>query len=282
MKRVIIALLLFFSLSTIEAQSIGVRAGWNLAKFDGPLETHDTFKLNNGFHFGINYGYKFSPKFMVRSELLYNQVGTKHIYNGSSYYLIYTSDKTVFEKGKKTINLEITNSYVSFPFSAVWSPNKKIELFGGASANLLVSSSGRGTMRFESDANPSNIVFRQALDYRYYNDDPKSASDGNSAVVKIRVDGEIVTLPKSIGAYYQNDAKIANQYKWYNFTTFAGANYFLNKGFYVGVRYEYGLTDISNDKMDVSQASLNEDFSFIKRKDKDRQITWQLSLGFKF
>lgn len=282
MKRSIVALLIIVSIGYINAQSIGVRAGWNLSKFDGPLETHETFKLNNGFHFGVNYGYKFSPKFMLRTELLYNQVGTKHNYDGASYYLIYTSDKTVYEKGKKTINLEITNSYVSLPISAVLSPTKKIEIFGGCSTNFLVSSSGRGTLRFESDANPGNIVFRQALDYRFYNDDAKTASSGNLSTIKIRVDGKIVDLPKSVGAYYQTDARPASQYKWYNFNVFGGANYFLNKGFYVGARYEYGLTDISNDIMDVSQEVLNDNYSFVKRKDKDRQLTWQLSVGFRF
>jgi hypothetical protein len=219
---------------------------------------------------------------MLRTELLYNQVGTKQIYDGPSYYLIYTPSKTVFEKGKKTINLEITNSYISLPLSAVWSPSRKFELFGGISLNLLASSSGRGTMRFESDAYPKDIVFRQALDYRYYQDEAKSASLGSSTVIKIRVDGEIVTLPKTLGAYYQTDAKTANQYKWYNFSTFGGVNYFLNKGFYFGARYEYGLTDISNEKMDYSQEKLNDNYSFIKRKDKDKQITWQLSVGFRF
>lgn len=282
MKRIIVAMILVLGFFNSNAQSIGVRAGWNFGKFSGPLEQNESFKYNSGFHFGINYGYKFSNKFMIRTELLYNQVGVKQQYDGSSYYLIYTSDKTVFEKGKKTLNLEITNSYISLPLSAVWSPTKKIELFGGFSANLLASSSGRGTMRFESDANPKDIVFRQALDYRYYKDEPKSAASGNLGVVRIRVDGAIVELPRSLGAYYQTDAKIANQYRWYNFSTFGGMNYFLNKGFYVGARYEYGLTDITNNKMDHSQAALNDNFSFIKRQDKDRQITWQLSVGFRF
>lgn len=282
MRSIAILIIVVAGLFNLHSQSVGVRAGWNLSKFDGPLETHDTFKLNNGFHFGINYGYKFSNKFMLRTELLYNQVGSKQIYNGPSYYLIYTADKTVYEKGKKTINLEITNSYISLPVSGVWSPSPKFEIFGGVSANFLASSGGRGTLRFESDANPDNIVFRQALDYRYYNDEAKTPSSGNLSVIKIRVDGKIVELPKSIGAYYQTDAKVANQYKWYNFNTFAGFNYFLNRGFYAGVRYEYGLTDVTNDKMDHSQENLNENYSFIKRKDKDRQITWQLSVGFRF
>lgn len=266
----------------LSAQAIGVRAGWNFNKFDGPLEAAESFGFANGIHFGINYGYKLSNKLMIGAELLYNQAGSKHRYDstGQSYYLLYTSSKTVFEKGKRLLNLEISNSYISLPITAIFKLSRKFEIFGGLSPNFLVNPTGRGQVRFESYDHPNQILFREALDYRYFQDVAKGA--GNLGFARIIVDEKIVNIPKSIGAYYQYDVKDGNTFNWFSLSAIGGINYFINKGFYTGLRLERGLTDLTNDRMDVSLEKLNDDFSFIKRADKDIQLTYQISLGFRF
>ncbi|MBK8701473.1 MAG: outer membrane beta-barrel protein [Saprospiraceae bacterium] len=278
--RLTLACLLFYVLAY--SQSIGVRAGWNFNTFSGPLEANESYGSTNGIHFGINYGYKLSNIFMVRGELLYNQTGTKHKYDGSSYYQIYTAEKTVYERGRRLLDLEISTSYVSLPLTAVVQLGKKIEVFGGFSPNFLVNPSGRGTVRFYSDLHPTEIVFKQALDYSYYNDKALGSSTTNSGLLRIIVDGEVVTMPKIVGAYYQNDVKNGSRFNWFNLSALGGINYFLNKGFFIGGRVEYGLLDTTNDKMDNSLEKLNDDFTLIKRNDKDIQLTYQLSLGFRF
>jgi hypothetical protein len=263
------------------AQSIGVRAGLNYSTFSGPLEKGESFGLANGIHFGINYGYKFTNKFMIRAELQYNQVGTKQKFKGDSYYLIYTSKKTVFEKGERILDLEISNSYINVPITAVYQVNRKFELFGGISPGFLINPTGRGTVKFTSKAHPTEIIFKQALDYRYYQDEAKAIA-GNSGSLKIIENGEIVSLPKSIGAYYQTDAKNGSQFNWLNLSVVGGVNFFINKGFFIGGRVERGLLDVSNDRMDFSITELKEDLNFNKRTDKDLQLSYQVSLGFKF
>ncbi len=281
MKYKIIFILLILSHLGF-SQSIGVRAGLNYNSFSGPLEASESYGYTSGIHFGINYGYKLSNSFMIRGELLYNQTGGKQKFDGSSYYLIYTPEKTVFERGRRILDLEITTSYISFPITAVYQPWKKIELFAGFSPNFLVNPTGRGTVRFYSTDHPSEIIFKQSLDYNYYKDEALAASTTNTGFAKIIVDGEVVNVPKIIGAYYQNDVKPADRINWFNLSAVGGINYFLNKGFFVGARFEYGLLDVTNNSIDYTLEKFNDDFTINKRADKDIHITFQASLGFRF
>ncbi len=281
LKPFIFSILILFALQYNFAQSIGVRAGLNYSTFSGPLEKNEKYGLANGIHFGISYGYKFTNTFMLRAELLYNQMGSKLKFDGdNSYYLIYTPKKTVFETGKRILDLEISNSYISLPITAAYQLTKKIEIYGGLSPSFLINPTARGLVRFTSKENPTEIIFKQALDYRYYNDLPKEAATNNE--LRIIVDGEIVSLPKSVKAYYQTDALYGSAFKWFNLSAVGGLNYFINKGFYIGARYEYGLFDVTNNKMDHSITELNDDYTFKKRNDNDKQLSYQISLGFKF
>lgn len=281
MKSLIFSCLILFTVHFTYAQSIGVRAGLNYSTFSGPLETNEKFGVANGIHFGISYGYKFTNTFMLRTELLYNQMGSKQKFEGeNSYYLIYTPKKTVYEKGRRILDLEISNSYISLPFTAVYQLSRKFEIYGGLSPSFLINPTARGLVRFTSKDHPSEIVFKQALDYRYYSDQPKGVSSSSS--LRIIVDGAIVELPKSVKAYYQTDALFGSSFNWFNLSAVGGVNFFINKGFYVGARYEYGLLDVTNNKMDHSITELNDDLTFKKRNDNDRQLSLQFSLGFKF
>jgi Outer membrane protein beta-barrel domain len=281
LKSLIFSSLILFAVHFSFAQSIGVRAGLNYSTFSGPLETNEKFGLANGIHFGISYGYKFTNTFMLRTELLYNQMGSKQKFDGeNSYYLIYSPKKTEFEKGRRILDLEISNSYISLPFTAVYQLSRKFEIYGGLSPSFLINPTARGLVRFTSKDNPTEIVFKQALDYRYYSDLPGEASTNSK--LRIIVDGEIVELPKSVKAYYQTDALFGSSFNWFNLSAIGGVNFFINKGFYVGARYEYGLLDVTNNKMDHSITELNEDYTFKKRNDSDKQLSLQISLGFKF
>jgi hypothetical protein len=283
MKNKILIILCLASV-VLTGQSVGVRAGLNYSKFRGPLEANEKYGIANGFHFGINYGYKFSDYFMVRSELQYTQTGTKQTYNGDSYYLIYTADgRTVFEKGKADLNLDVSNGYINIPITAVLQALPKIELSGGFIMNFLVNPIGRGTLRFESASRPDKIIFKQTLDYRYYQDAAQASTQFNSSrPIAILVDDVRETIPKSVGAYYQNFAKDGNRFPWYDIQATVGANYFINRGLFLGVKYNYGLLDITRNKMDRSLVSLKSDNNFILRDDFDRNTNLEVSLGFRF
>ncbi len=277
--------MVLFCLTTLGySQSIGIRAGLNWSKFDGPLENGESYDYNQGFHFGINYGYRFTNKFMVRAELLYIQIGSKNKYFGDSYYKIYPPNKTtVYEKGNLDLKLDISNAYINIPLVAAYQINSKFEIFGGASVNFLVNPVGRGQLRFESFENADGIVFRQSLDYQYYNDNAQEGRAANTNIA-ILVDDERVDLPRYAGAYYQYSEvqKTGSLFNWFDASLVGGLNFFFNRGFYTGITLNYGLTDVTNNEMDVSRSALADDNKFIYRDDRDINLSAQISLGFRF
>jgi hypothetical protein len=274
------------NLSTADAQAVGIRAGLNYSTFSGPLEIGESSNFSNGFHFGFNYGYKFTNKFVVRAELLYTQVGSIKDYAGDGYYKIYPTDgsATIFEKGDVDLNLNVSNAYINIPLIAAYQITPKFELLGGVSFNFLVNPVARGTIRFESHDNPDGILFRQSLDYKYYQDNAQEGRFSNSNNIAILVNGERVDLPRFAGAYYQfNDVqKTASAYNWFDAGLVGGVNYFFNKGFYAGLTFNYGLLDITDNSVDVSLKDLEPDNKFILRDDKDINLSLQISLGFRF
>lgn len=78
-RQHILLSVLLLSVFVGSSQSFGIRAGLNYTKFSGPLEqgVNETNSLSNGFHFGVNYAYKFADRLSVKGELLYTQIGTK-------------------------------------------------------------------------------------------------------------------------------------------------------------------------------------------------------------
>jgi hypothetical protein len=148
---------------------------------------------------------------------------------------------------------------------------------------MLINPIGRGTLRFESESRPTQIVFRQTLDYRYYQDEARASTQfTQSRPIGILVDGEKQSIPKSVGAYYQNIFKDGGAFNWFDLQASAGANIFLNKGFFIGGKVNYGLLDITRDKMDRSLEKLNADNSYIFRKDYDHNFNLEVSMGFRF
>jgi hypothetical protein len=264
-----------------QAQTVGIRAGINRSRFLGPVENGERYGLASGIHFGISYGYKFTSKSMLRFELLYTQKGTRQYYKGDSYFLIYTPKKTIFEYGLDSTVLNISNAYLSIPIVFSYQLSKKWEVYGGLSPSLLISPSGRGTRDFTSKDHPSEILFRQSLVYDYNSDDPKSGSSGTRDI-RVIVDGEIVTIKKIAHAYYQTDFAPESFINSLDLSTVLGVNYFFNKGFFAGLRMEYGLLDVTSNKVDYSKIDLNPDKTLIRRADFDRNLDFSLSLGFRF
>ena len=280
-----LSILFCLIVSVIFAQSVGVRAGLNFSEFSGPLESGEKFGIANGFHFGINYGYKFTNKFMVRAELQYSQVGTIYQYDGPGHYLIFMPNgREVLELGKNTTIIDISTGHINLPIVAAYQLIPKIEIFGGLNFSFLANPIGRGNIRFESETRPNQITFRQTLDHRYYQDVARGVPIGSGLArqIGIIVDEERVFLSKSAGAYYQYSGKEASKFNFFDVQVSGGLNYFINKGFFVGAKINYGLLDITNNKMDRSVSQLNPDRSFILKKDYDRNLVLETSVGFRF
>ena len=91
MKKALSLLFFVVLLSPLSAQDydIGIRAGLNFSKFLGPSEANvnEDFGVAGGFHFGINFQWNFNPIFGIKSEVLFNQIGSGYNYEDQGFYI---------------------------------------------------------------------------------------------------------------------------------------------------------------------------------------------------
>ena len=274
-----------------QGSKIGVRAGLNYSWFNGPKEEGESFTTSNGFHFGINYSYYFSPYFGIRGEILYTQKGNTQNYVGDSYYILRRGAERILDFGSvKEYKLEDSNAYVSLPISASVQITKRFEVFGGMSFDFLVGPRGTGILDYESNINIEDeheVFFIQSFENNYYGDEATTTPQFSNLTTALFYEGDLLVIPRAVAAYYFVDEKEGNKYNWFDVGLHAGANYFLNKGFYIGLSFNYGLIDPTRTEMDFSLREVTNDNTFtdedfIRRDDNDHQISMQASVGFRF
>lgn len=282
------AILLLGTGLSAQDYKFGIRAGLNLGRFNGPTIDNEMARESNsystGFHFGITWDYYLTDAVAIKTELLYIQHGTQNRYQGDGYYKIYLDDETTLvDQGAIDRKLNISNAYLTIPLMISGEVGKKWEVFGGVYGSLLVQPTGTGTFNYLSNENSDGIRFTQSLDYNYRNDVERSFSNRVSPILLL-VDGEQTPIAKVAGAYYQFDEgeKSTNYVNRFDAGVIGGFNYFINKGFYIGARAQYGFADITDNSVDRVLTSLNSDGSIIASDDRDQQIAFQASFGFKF
>jgi hypothetical protein len=292
-KHLIFIMLIAIGNSPLAAQSFGIRAGLNYTKFSGPTEAGvgEKFSISNGFHFGVNYAYKLTDVISIKTELLYTQVGSGYDYNGESFYKIPLSSSLstgvpnayLYEKGKTEINMKISNAYISIPIVAQYEIHPDWEISAGIYGSVLIGPRGNGTLRFNSTNNPEKIFFKQSLIHNYNSDDPGGSSGFTGPWVF--VNDARTPIARDAGAYYnylstEHEGKL---YKPFDFGLTGGVSYFVNKGLFIGFRYDFGLLDITNNKVDAYRKNYDEvNNRFIFSKDFDRNTGFQVSFGFRF
>jgi len=287
--------ILFFVALTFQLSAqhkVGVRAGLNYSTLSGgELEKGEEIGLSTGFHFGINYTYQVAPGFGIRAELLYLQRGYNYMFTDTidGVYrhikpLGLSPQDPFVEVGKTEVTMDISNGYLSIPITAQFQLSPKWEIFGGASFDMLISPTGRGRLDFTSNDRPDDIFFLQSFDHHYRGDTIGEIGIFNNRTVSILLDGEPTSLLRTESAYYHldRDEKMGNKFKFVDMHLIFGFNYFINNGFYLGLRGQLGLFDVTNDDMDFSVRELNPDGSYIKRQDRDKSRSIGLSFGFRF
>lgn len=282
-------LLLVFALASFSAIGqdfhFGIRAGLNYATLRGPaaenaIETND---LNNGFHFGVVGMMRFNDYFSLGTEILYNQLGTSYYYEGPSYYRFNVGDVEYLYDDIK-LNLDVSLSYINVPVLIHFNPVKKLELVAGGYMGFLVGPAAGGRLEFGNK-------FYQNLEYNYYNDTAGSVPYGSQTInVKVpQPDGtdQITTIYKTAGAYYQYNSDQFNDdtgtyYNWFDLGVTGGLTYFINNSLYASARVEYGFLDATDNDLDRSLQAVDEEGNFILKEDKDTNINFSISLGFRF
>ncbi|MEZ4895336.1 MAG: outer membrane beta-barrel protein [Saprospiraceae bacterium] len=275
----------------LQGQSIsfGFQAGLTFSKFLGPLEmdgntTLESFDFANGFHVGALFNYKLTDQAGIRTGLVFNQKGSKYLYEGPSYFFFSREGaKTpVATLVTRRQEIKFTNAHIDIPLMA-FARLGKLEVRGGIYGSLIAAGNAGGSLKLTNirtltGNNPvQDINF--SLDYNFGTDRVGSGrGDLNSRIIN----GEEVFFPSIIGAFYEEPTKKGSYFNLLDVGLTGGLSYFINETFYFGAEIQYGLTDVTKNYYDYSKLALDASRERIKRSDKDTGLTLKFSLGFSF
>ena len=175
------------------------------------------------------------------------------------------------------MTVNISNNYLDFPLMG-YGKFGRFEFNAGFNISLLAGSVGAGQLKF-TGVSPVVDEFTLNLDYRYIGDDAREAS--RFGLQEIRVSNEKVNIPTQVGAYYEYDMKDGNLFRFLEISYLAGINFYLNDGLYLGLRGNFGLLDVTRAAMDRTYQTFENNLPAL-RNDTDKQVSYQLSLGFSF
>jgi hypothetical protein len=286
----LLATLSFSTTSLAQEFAYGFKAGLNFNRFNSESETDDngnqleTFDGNTGFHIGASFAWKATDLMGVRAELMYSQKGGRRRFEGPSYYIFKAPDDSrIFSTGTREQDFSIVNSYMDIPVAGYVKPLKWLEIYAGASIGFLVGSTGFGEIDYNGKT-PTGAQIDEVsyeIDANFLRD---NAQDASYAVppATVKISGEDVPIPQSAGAYFEFDEDRGKLYKIIDTGLLAGLSIYFNKGLYVTGRLNYGMTDITRSKTDVSLVKLDADNNFISTNEKDRNFSIQASIGFSF
>jgi len=279
-------LLAFTSLSAQEFHG-GFRAGLNFIALEGPSEMNmageslETFNSTTGFHVGATFALAFTDLFGLKADFMYSQKGGEIQFDGPSKFYLYNNaddrQGDVFF-GNMTSEIALVNSYLDIPLVAYYRIGS-LEVEGGFSAGFLVSSRATGGQTFTNTefGQDREIVFN--VDGSFFSDE----AGFNGIITPNGSDlGTGIQAPAVISPYYNSD-RDDPLFRRLDFGLIAGVSYFLNSGLYVGVRYQYGLTDVSKGENDLRLLNENDDAERrFNADDEDFNRTFQASVGFRF
>lgn len=287
MKQIIFlfsCLLLVASVQGQDLLSFGFKAGLNFSTIEGDSEIDqagnelEEYTTTQGFNVGAIINFRLTDYFGLRTELLYNQKGTQYSFDGPSYFVFDPQNERIVSEGNRDLELEISNSYIQIPILA-YAKIGRIEFMGGAYASALVNSTGEGRLLFNANSLQGTDfeTLEFGLDYGYFGDDIGGFL-GDLEV--ITVEGDRVEIPSTLTAYYE-DTQDERLFKTLDFGLIGGVSFYFSQGLFINVRGEFGLTDVTNDEVDRSLSTLNNN-EFIFRQDMDRNFTLHTAVGFRF
>ena len=218
----------------------------------------------------------------MRAELMYSQKGTEYTFDGDSYWIFYPDESSkIYSNGNRSTVLTVTNSYLDLPVIG-YIRYGRVEFSAGASIGALVGSRGQGEVIYSGQTVGGEGVdpFTVALDFNNFKDNAQLLEVGETE--SRLIEGKPVEIPKNVGANYAVFGPDENLFNTLDLGLLVGASFFLNDGLYVGLRLNYGLSDVTSEDKDVSMVSLDENQEFIFRDDADRNVSLQASVGFSF
>lgn len=267
---------------------VDIRSGFTFARFQGPSEQLgggrdlEAYSFNTGVHLALGASYALSRNTSLKAELSYIQLGTNYEFNGFSYWLFPVENgDPVYSFGTRNEELEIVNTYLSMPLFYTVRTNR-IELALGVGVSYLTSSEAEGRLSYSGLTENGTRVTPFTIDLNFdYLNDPFNHLPMLGDRVR-NIDGQLVEIPRIIGAYYESTGVEVERFRRWDAQVIAGISFFLSEELFIGLRMSYGLTDITNNRQDMSIVRLTPDREIILTHDKDRNVAFHASVGLRF
>lgn len=231
--------------------------------------------------------------FSLNLEALMVQKGTNYYYFGPSYQN-WAEVETVQSKGTVETKLEISNTYLKLPISISVNVNQHLSLQVGGYAAYLVRSTGNGMMNYSGivsvakKAPPYNKYdidtfkiksFQTKLIFNYLDEsDAAIVRSGDSLLCA--ANPALGTRPISLGAYYDRNGRAGLMFNRLDLGLHAGLKLEAG-GWLLSARVSYGLSDVFNNEYHTTQL-LDENKKFVLNTNIQQNISYELSLGFRF
>jgi hypothetical protein len=282
--RYFITICLFIISISLFAQEnhLGLRIGLNTSHLDGTLEDNASYSSLPGFHIGPTFSLGFSDIMGLRGELLFSQKGAKFAYSGPSYLTIKKNLEYIPTVGTRTMSIAVNNNYLDIPLMFYVLLFEHLDISVGGYASVLVGSSAKGDLLYSGKRENSNATIgplKYLIDGNYLRD--RAGSVSSSLTQTIKLEGDQITLPQNIGGYFEYKTKPdGRKYNTLDYGLTGALHYRLNRGLYVGVRYQLGLSDVSNDDFDISYKSLSpsKEFNLVPVVNKHRGLQFSIML----
>ncbi len=283
----------FAQLSLAQEFGYGIRVGLNFNKLNGPSETDvdgnslETYDFNTGFHVGGVFIFKFTDLVGMNTGIFYSQRGVKYKYEGDSFQFFTNeiNDNQVKSDGSRKYQLTVANSYIEIPITAYYKFAERFEIHGGFLIGILAGSSAIGEFVYDGSLpGIPDLDFTQNLDFNYRKDEPASPDDitADTEVYEFLSTSNIVRFPKTVGAYYMDyPEKSGLFYNSFDFGLTGGFSFYMSGGLFFMISGNYGLVDVTNNFYDISRYE-SDGLNYIKRTDKDYNVSFQTSIGFSF
>jgi hypothetical protein len=292
-------LFLFLAINQLNAQTdfkFGFRAGATISTMFGPMEKDDQdislekYRATARICVGGTISMPLTNRLGLSAEVLFSQKGAMHRFEADNSYLRLdgtvsnmTSSQT-FIGHKRIRSVNITNGYVEIPITFYAYAIKDRLMFDfGPSISFLVTSRSLGILKYGviDPVNPDPTAFMEIeLDLR--NNDEAGALAQGALDKTGKIDQTTIVYPSRVGSFYNFDEKKGGLFNSIDYGINLGASLFFTKGLRVGTRVYYGLADVTNNRYDVQQRSLNTNREFIFRKDRDTNFGVQMFIALQF
>ena len=250
------------------------------------LRDGETYDTNTGFHVGAMISYKATELMGVRAELLFAQKGGRIRFEGEDLLPIDNVDTDRFYmigENSKTLNLAL--AYVEVPLVFYVRPIEWFEFHAGGYASFLGAATAVGQLtstdaRFINSSSNSRYDYNYNLTHDYRKDEPRQATYTSGQVIAEGLGR--YPVPDDAGAYFHLTEDYGNLYNAVDLGLVGGVSFYINKGLFVGLRADYGLTDVTNSEADRVPVLTGSTVELPTRDDEDKNLSLQLSIGFNF